>query len=211
MSLRIGVTGGIGAGKTTVCELFARFGVSIIDADEIARQLVSPGQPALQAIVQAFGEDLLDIQGQLRRDQLRTLVFSDQEKRERLERILHPLIIQEMEHRAGQCHTPYCILSIPLLTETGLRRLVHRVLVIDCPETLQLQRVMDRDHLTADEVKAIIRAQSPRAGRLNMADDMIVNDAGTEKLEKQVAKLHKAYMALASQIGPHHGSRFTRR
>jgi dephospho-CoA kinase len=200
MSMRIGVTGGIGSGKTTVCKLFARLGVAIIDADEIARELVSPGQPALQAIVQAFGEEFLDAQGQLRRDRLRAWVFGDREKRQRLEQILHPLIIQEMERRADQCHDPYCILSIPLLTETRLRRLVHRVLVIDCPEDLQLQRVISRDHLTADEVKAIIQTQSSRETRLQMADDVIVNDGDTIILEEQVAQLHGLYTALSSQL-----------
>jgi len=197
MSLRIGLTGGIGSGKTTVCKLFSGHGVPVFDADEIARQLVSPGQPALQTIMQEFGEGVIDAQGQLRRDQLRTLVFRDPEKRRRLEQTLHPLIVRELENQACQCHAPYCILSIPLLIEKGLHRLVHRVLVVDCSEALRIQRVMDRDHLTAEQVKAIMQAQVSDETRLEIADDVIVNETDIAALEKQVAALHEKYLGLS--------------
>jgi len=210
MTMRVGLTGGIGSGKTTVCKLFARMGVPVIDADVIARQLVSPGQPALQAIIHEFGEGFLDTQGQLRRFQLRDIVFRDPAKRQRLEDILHPLILQEMENQAGAAESPYCILAIPLLVETGQHWVVDRILVIDCPEELQIRRVMDRDHLTVEEVRVMMQAQTSRGARLKIANDVIVNDGDIIKLEEEVIRLHQNYLALSSKRLGNHASRRTR-
>lgn len=194
MTLVVGLTGGIGSGKSTVCRLFAQRGAVVIDADEIAAELVAPGEPALASIVREFGEHIVDAEGKLRRDRLRSIVFSDPESRKRLERLLHPRILQEMQYRARAVEAPYCLLCIPLLAETGQSGLVGRVLVVDSPVDLQVRRVTARDHLTVDDVEAIIRVQASRATRLQAADDVIVNDADIGKLERQVGALHQAYL-----------------
>jgi dephospho-CoA kinase len=197
MTRLVGVTGGIGTGKSIVCHLFAELGVPVIEADEIARELTAPRQPALQSIVREFGEEMLDSEGRLRRDKLRSMVFSDLGRRKRLEEILHPLILEEMLRRAKKVKGPYCLLSIPLLIETGLSGVVDRILVIDAPEPLQVQRVMERDRLTMDEVKAIMQAQTLREKRLKTAHDVIVNDADLTKLAEQVKALHQKYLNLS--------------
>jgi dephospho-CoA kinase len=196
MTLLIGLTGGIGTGKSTVCKLFAERGVAVIDADAIAKELVALDQPALQAIVQEFGKSIIDAQGRLRRDRLRSIVFSDPERRKRLEKLLHPLILEEMLSRANRAGGPYCILCIPLLIETAQSSAVDRVLVVDAPEALQIQRVIERDHLTIDEIKAIMQAQASREERLEAADDIIMNDSDITQLAEQVQDLHQKYLAL---------------
>lgn len=196
MTRLVGLTGGIGTGKSTVCRLFAELGVAVIDADEIAREITAPHQPALHSIVREFGEDILDSYGRLRRDKLRVLVFSDPERRKWLETLLHPLILEEMLRRAKEEKGPYCLLCIPLLVETGQSSLVDHVLVVDAPEALQVQRVIERDHLTIDEVKAIMQAQASRERRLKAAHDVIVNDGGLTKLAEQVKALHQRYSNL---------------
>jgi dephospho-CoA kinase len=196
MTLLIGLTGGIGTGKSTVCKLFAERGVAVIDADAIAKELVALDQPALQAIVQEFGKSIIDAQGRLHRDRLRSIVFSDPERRKRLEKLLHPLIREEMLSRANRAGGPYCILCIPLLIETAQSSAVDRVLVVDAPEALQIQRVIERDHLTIDEIKAIMQAQASREERLEAADDIIMNDSDITKLAEQVEALHQKYLAL---------------
>ena len=205
--LKIGLTGGIGSGKTTVANHFAALGVPVIDADQIARELVEPGQPALQAIVKAFGPDVLgspDQQGhvQLDRARLRARVFADVQQRQLLESILHPLIRAEMQRRvrvlAEQGDVRYVLFSIPLLVEGGQIDLVERILVVDVPEALQYQRVRARDGISSDtEIAAILRAQANRQQRLAVADDVIVNDADLENLRQQVLKLHLFYQKLA--------------
>jgi dephospho-CoA kinase len=196
MTLLIGLTGGIGTGKSTVCKLFAERGVAVIDADAIAKELVALDQPALQTIVQEFGKGIIDAKGRLRRDRLRSIVFSDPERRKRLEKLLHPLILEEMLSRANRAGGPYCILCIPLLVETDQSSAVDRVLVVDAPQALQTQRVMERDHLTIDEIKAIMQAQASREERLEVADDIIMNDSDITKLAEQVEALHQKYLAL---------------
>jgi dephospho-CoA kinase len=200
--LRIGLTGGIGAGKSTVEALFAARGVAAVDADALARELVEPGQPALAAIVEAFGEEVLDGEGRLDRARMRERVFADPAGRRRLETILHPRVRARMAARAAQLTDPYCILSIPLLVESGQRDLVHRVLVVDVPEPLQIQRVCRRSGLTEAQARAIVAAQASRAERLAAADDIIVNDAGLDRLEAQVERLHRRYLALAARPVP---------
>lgn len=199
MTLLIGLTGGIGTGKSTVCKLFAERGVAVIDADAVAKELVTLDQPALQAIVQEFGKGIIDAKGRLRRDRLRSIIFSDPERRKRLEKLLHPLILEEMLSRANRAGGPYCILCIPLLVETDQSSAVDRVLVVDAPEALQIQRVMERDHLTIDEIKAIMHAQASREDRLEAADDVIMNASDMTKLAEQVNALHQKYLALPTR------------
>nr|MDQ3960007.1 dephospho-CoA kinase [Pseudomonadota bacterium] len=199
MTPLIGLTGGIGTGKSTVCKLFAERGVAVIDADAVAKELVAPDQPALQAIVQEFGKGIIDAKGRLRRDRLRSIVFSDPERRKRLEKLLHPLILEEMLNRANRAGGPYCILCIPLLVETDQSSAVDRVLVVDAPQALQIQRVMERDHLTIDEIKAIMHAQASREDRLEAADDVIMNASDMTKLAEQVNALHQKYLALPTR------------
>lgn len=199
--LKIGLTGGIGSGKTTVANDFAALGVPVIDADHIAHELVSPGQPALQAIVNAFGPDVLHSldqpgQPQLNRARLRARVFADPAQRQLLESILHPLIRAEMQRRVLALHAPYGLLSIPLLVEGGQTDLVERILVVDVPEALQYQRVRKRDKLSDAEIAAILCAQASRQQRLAVADDVIVNDTDLEKLHQHVLVLHQFYQRL---------------
>lgn len=204
--LRIGLTGGIGSGKTTVSQLFAELGVPIIDADLIARELVEPCRPALTEIVAQFGEELLDSQGNLDRGKLRQRVFSDEAQRKTLEAILHPRIRAELNQRAEKTHAPYCILSIPLLLESGLESLVDRILVVDVSESTQVSRASDRDHVTASQIEDIMQKQVSRASRLAAADDILDNEKqDISGLRTQVIRLHQKYLALASPDSPHPG------
>lgn len=195
--LKIGLTGGIGSGKTTVANYFAALGVPVIDADQIARELVSPGRPALQAIVNSFGPAVLDSAGHLDRARLRAMVFGAEARpgqRQLLESILHPLIRAEMQRRAQAMTARYGLLSIPLLVEGGQTDQVERILVVDAPEAMQYQRVRQRDNtLSEAEITAILRAQASRRQRLAVADDVIVNDADLENLRQQVLTLHQFY------------------
>ncbi len=194
--LRIGLTGGIGSGKSTVAALFRELDVPVIDADEIGRELTTPGAPATRAILQHFGAAVRNKQGGLDRARLRRLVFAHPARRRELEALLHPLILTEMQRRARALSGPYCILAIPLLLEAGLEASVDRILVVDAPETLRRQRVMRRDGLDAAEVDAIMRSQCARDQRLAAADDIICNDGDLDDLRRQVLALHRKYLAL---------------
>ncbi len=196
LKLRIGLTGGIGAGKSAVSALFADHGVPVIDADLVAREVVEPGTPALAAIVALFGPDIVDQNGCLRRAELKRRIFDDAALRQRLEQILHPRIRTCMDHAARTTAAPYCILVIPLLLEANQRDLVDRILVVDCPAEVQRQRVMQRDQLTAADVDAIMHTQASREARLQAADDVIRNDSDGNHLVKQVEALHQQYLAL---------------
>ena len=197
--LRIGLTGGIGSGKSTVADLFAARGVPVIDADVIARELVEPEQPALNEIVAAFGRGVLDDTGRLDRTRLRDLVFADAPGRKRLEAILHPRIRAEMERRLTESSAPYALLVIPLLFEAGQRDLVDRVLVIDVPEEQQRRRVAARDDLSTQQIDGVLAAQATRAQRRAGADDLIDNSGDPAALERQVDELHDRYLALAAK------------
>lgn len=196
--LRIGLTGGIGSGKTTVANLFAARGAPVIDTDVIARELVEPGQPALAEIAARFGADLLDANGRLDRARLRERVFADTGKRQELEAILHPRIQTAMEHRAAQTDAPYVLLVIPLLFEAGWQDRVDRVLLVDVPENLQRARVAARDRLEPAQIDAILAAQAGREQRRAGADDIIDNSGDAAALEPQVDVLHQRYMGLAA-------------
>ncbi|QBQ53908.1 dephospho-CoA kinase [Nitrosococcus wardiae] len=195
---KVGLTGGIGSGKSTAAQIFAELGVPVIDTDTIARELVEPGQPALAEIITTFGEEILNAQGMLDRARLRRLVFANETLKARLEAILHPRILQEMHHRATQLTTPYCILIIPLLIETAQEGSIDRILVIDVPEAIQRHRVKARDQLSDEEIDAILRTQCPRAVRLAAADDIIVNDTDLATLHRQIERCHQKYLSLAS-------------
>jgi dephospho-CoA kinase len=194
---RVGLTGGIASGKTTVANLFAALGVPVIDSDEIARAVVAPGEPALQAIVRRFGPGVLQPDGSLDRRRLRSLAFADPAARRDLEAITHPAIRAEMDRRSAAAGGDYQILAIPLLVEGGGRGRVDRVLVVDCPEELQLRRVMARDGSSEAEARAMIAAQVDRQTRLAAADDVILNDGDMGPLRQRVRVLHAQYRAAA--------------
>lgn len=197
--LIIGLTGGIGSGKSTAAELFAQRGVPVLDADVMAREVVEPGMPALEEIADRFGADMLTASGQLNRRRMRELVFADPEKRRALEAILHPRIRHLMSERIAALHARYyCIVVIPLLVETGQLELCDRILVVDVPEPLQYERVQRRDGLSPEEIRAVLDAQAARNERLAAADDVIVNDRDRSHLERQVQALHEKYLSLAA-------------
>jgi dephospho-CoA kinase len=195
--LRIGLTGGIGSGKSEAARCFAELGAPVIDTDVIARELVEPGQPALAEIAAAFGESVLDTAGRLDRGKLRQQVFSDPEKRSTLEGILHPRIRARTETLAGQANAPYCIIVIPLLVETAGDYALDRVLVIDSPAELQYQRVALRDGLSDREIKAILDVQANRQQRLQAADDIVLNDGSVDELRTKIEALHRFYLGIA--------------
>lgn len=195
--LRIGLTGGIASGKSTVERLFAAHGVPIIDSDVIAREVVAPGTPGLAQVRARFGDEVLLPDGSLDRRALRRLVFADPAARRDLEAIVHPLIRSAMAERSAAAGGPYQINVIPLHVEGGRRATLERVLVVDCPEALQIARVMQRDHITEAEARAILAAQVSRSERLAAADDVIVNDGDEAALQAQVDALHTKYLHLA--------------
>lgn len=197
-TLVIGLTGGIGSGKSTVAEGFAALGVPVIDADLIAREVVEPGQPGLAAVVRAFGAGILGAGGRLDRKRLRERVFAEPAERRRLEALLHPLIRAEMRRRIAACTAPYCLLVVPLLLEGGQSDLVQRILVVDVPEALQVERVLQRDGDTPERVRAILSAQMPRDERLARADDIIANDRELTDLYAEIRRLHRYYLELAA-------------
>ena len=197
----VGLTGGIASGKSTVAEHFAALGVPVIDADAVAREVVAPGEPALQALIEAFGETIVAGDGTLDRARLREIAFSDDAHRRQLEGILHPAIGARMQQRIIEADSPYVIQMVPLLVETGAHQLVDRVLVVDAPERTQIERVTARDGVPTEQAEAILRAQSDREHRLTHADDVIVNDGDPEHLARWVSELHHAYMDMA--MNPH--------
>jgi len=195
--LIIGLTGGIGSGKSTVARHFESLGVPVIDADIITRELVKPGQDALKEIVAHFGPDIIQTDGQLNRAWLRALIFDNPGERKVLENILHPRARESALRQLAKLDAPYCILCVPLLLESGWDDMVHRVLVIDLPRELQIQRTMDRDGIPENQVETIINTQIDRDSRLSAADDVIVNTGDTTALLEQVDRLHQKYLQLA--------------
>jgi len=195
---RVALTGGIASGKSTVADLFAALGVPVIDTDVIARQVVEPGQPALAEIAATFGPDVLDADGRLDRRRMRERIFTDPDAKRRLEAILHPAIRAEMERQSKAAQGPYQVLVIPLLTEGGRRDHVDRVLLVDVPEELQIQRLMMRDGVSHEQAQASLNAQATRAQRLALADDVIRNTGRVDGLREQVAELHGKYLRLAA-------------
>lgn len=195
--LIIGLTGGIGSGKSTVTQHFESLGVPVIDADSITRELVKPGQEALKEIEAHFGPDIIQVDGQLNRACLRALVFADPDERKTLEGILHPRARERVQQLIAELKAPYCILCVPLLIESGWVDMVQRVLVIDLPRELQVQRTIDRDGVPEDQVETIINTQIDRERRLAAADDVLVNAGDKASLLEQVETLHQQYLQLA--------------
>ena len=197
--LRIGLTGGIASGKTTIADLFTEFGATVIDTDRIARELVMPGRPALVELTQALGHGILGTDGSLDRQRLRERIFRDAVTRGRVEGILHPAIISELIRQADSTPGPYQVLVIPLLVEGARRGLVDRMLVVDCPEEQQIERLMRRDGETPENAARALAAQATRAERLAVADDIIVNDGDRARLVEMVAGLDREYRRLAAK------------
>lgn len=195
--LVIGITGGIGSGKTAVSDRFAGRGIVVVDADLASRVVVEPGRPALTAIREHFGDEVIAADGSLDRAALRSMVFADPAERRWLEQLLHPLIGEEIRSSLQAAASPYAVLASPLLFEAGQVNLVDRVLVVDVPEALQVARTAARDGNSEEQVRAIMAAQADRETRLAKADDVIVNDRGLEELDTAVGALHQSYLRLA--------------
>lgn len=198
--LVIGVTGGIGSGKTTVADLFSSLGVPVIDADELAKQAVMPGQTPYEKILERFGPAILTSSGELDRRRLRERAFSDPATRAYLEEIVHPQVYAEINKQLAGLHSPYAIVVVPLLIESGGRELVDRVLVVDTSEKTQIERTNRRDGTPRDTIEKILAVQLDRRSRLSAADDVIENNASVEALEDAVTKLHRQYLDEATRI-----------
>ena len=195
--LIIGLTGGIGSGKSEVSRRFQALGTVVVDADEVARLVVEPGQPALADIAAHFGSHLVSADGHLNRALLRKIIFSQPEEKRWLEALLHPLINKEIRQQLADASSAYAILSSPLLLETRQHELVNRILVIDANETLQIARASSRDGNTSEQIKAIMATQLDREARISKADDIIHNHGDLLELDEQVNALHQKYMTLA--------------
>jgi dephospho-CoA kinase len=196
---RIGLTGGVASGKTTVAKLFAAAGAVVLDTDVIAREVVEPGEPALAALVESLGDEILGTGGRLDRALLRRRVFGDETLRRTVESILHPAILAKLGRQAADAGGPYQVLVIPLLVESDLAGIVDRVLVVDCPVERQIERLMQRDGETREGAGAMLAAQVSREARLAAADDVIVNDGTLADLAARVAELDRKYRLLAGK------------
>ncbi len=200
MPFCVGLTGGIGSGKSVASSLFAELGAAVVDTDEISRALTAPGGAAIQPIRESFGPEYVAADGGLDRARMRNLVFGDADAKRKLEGILHPRIRDRMRADVAAARQPYVVAVIPLLFETGVcLDLLQRVLVVDCEESEQVRRASARSGLSAQEVRAIMAAQLPRAERLKRADDVLVNDGSIGALRQQVARLHVRYLDLAQK------------
>jgi dephospho-CoA kinase len=197
--LRIGLTGGIASGKSTVADMFAALGVPVIDTDVIAREVVSPGQPALEEIRELFGDGVFTADGTLDRAAVRRIVFGDAGARRRLEAILHPRIGRLTQEQADAAGGDYQVIVVPLLVESSLRGFVDRVLVVDCDENTQVARLLERDAETEEQARRILAAQSTRTERLAIADDVISNDGSLDDTSDQVRALHRSYLIEAAK------------
>ncbi|AMB74691.1 dephospho-CoA kinase [Pantoea sp. PA1] len=194
----VALTGGIGSGKSTIAGYFAASGVDIIDADVIAREVVEPGTPALQAIIERYGDAILTEQGTLQRSRLREIIFATPDEKTWLNALLHPLINARTQQLKAQAASPYVLWVVPLLVENRLQRQADRVLVVDTDEETQLRRTLQRDNVSLEQAKRILAAQATRQQRLDCADDIIDNSGAPEKALPQVAKLHQLYLKLAA-------------
>ena len=199
---RVALTGGIASGKSTVADLFAALGVPVIDTDVIAREVVEPGRPALTQVIETFGSEVLGSDGRLDRRRLRERIFADADAKRRLEAILHPAIRAEMERQSRAADGPYQVLVIPLLTEGKRRDHVDRVLLVDVPEELQIQRLVSRDGVSHEQAQASLNAQATRAERLAMADDIVRNTGRPEDLRANIEALHEQYLQFAAGCAP---------
>lgn len=196
----VGLTGGIGSGKSTVADAFVTLGATLVDTDLIAHELTGAQGAAMPALIQAFGNGIIAANGALDRSAMRQLVFSDSGAKSRLEGILHPMIRSISRERCALAASPYVILAVPLLVESGTyRERCDRIAVVDCPESLQIERVMQRNSLSEEEVLRIVRSQASRAERLSIADDVIENSSDLNTLTTQVENLHRQYLQRAAE------------
>jgi dephospho-CoA kinase len=203
----VGLTGGIGCGKTAVARIFRELGAAVVDTDEIAHELTGPGGDAIDPIRAQFGDNYIATDGSLDRDRMRRLVFDDRNARRKLESILHPFIRAQSRARLAAARRPYALVVVPLLFETGAYAdLVQRVLVVDCEEAQQVTRTMQRSNLTEAEVRAIMAAQLPRKERLARASDVLRNDSDIATLRRQAEVLHARYLELARGAAPAAGA-----
>lgn len=198
MVYAVALTGGIGSGKTTISDMFAELGVEVIDTDEIARALTGKAQPAVRDIADKFGPEIIDSDGSLNRDRMRELVFSDPQAKETLQNILHPLIRAEVQRRLAASTAPYALVVVPLLVESRGYGFANRIVVVDCSEEQQIERVAHRSGLPQEQIRAIIASQASRSERLSVANDVIHNDGEISALRSQVQKLHQHYLSLAN-------------
>lgn len=196
-TLRVALTGGIGSGKSTVSSIFQSLGVPVIDSDVISRAIVKSGKPCLSAIIDEFGEGLLDTTGELDRHKLRTIIFNDSEAKRKLEDILHPAIYQEIDRQVSDIDYPYCLIAIPLLVETQATDKFDCILLVDVPEEIQLTRASVRDKTSIRLISEIIKNQASRDQRLKYADDIIDNSVKIEELNDVIEKLHNQYLKLS--------------
>ena len=198
MSYVVIITGGIGSGKTAVSDLLQARGAAVVDTDVISRDLTARAGAAMPALVAEFGADIAAADGGLDRDRMRKLVFSDPEAKRKLESILHPMIRHEAFRQVQAAVAPYVVLVVPLLVESNAYRdIADRVVVVDCPEAIQIERTMRRSGLAREQVERIVRAQAPRSARLALADDVVMNDAGLDQLTAEVERLHAYYLQRA--------------
>jgi dephospho-CoA kinase len=195
----VGLTGGIASGKSLVGAMFVTLGATLVDTDVVAREVVAPGEPGLSAVTAAFGASVLLPSGELNRPALRSLVFEDQAKRQELEAILHPLIRARTLAQIKELTAPYALVAVPLLVETSFKDFVQRILVVDCPEATQLERLMRRDAIPRADALAMLRAQADRATRLKAAHDIIDNSGSPDATRRQVAQFHQHYLQLAAE------------
>jgi len=200
--LKVGLTGGIGSGKSSVALLFSELGADVIDADVISRELTEPGTEYFEEIAEYFGDDAINNDGTLDRAFVKEKIFEDKEKKQWLEKLLHPAIRTEMDNQLKAVHSDYCLLVIPLLVEAKVHELVDRILVVDAEEKIQIARVKARDSLSDDEAKLIIAAQAEREERLGHADEVIRNNGSMDDLSEQVIQLHEKYSEIAAQGDP---------
>jgi dephospho-CoA kinase len=203
--LRVGLTGGIASGKSTVARMLEEQGVPVIDTDVIAREVVARGEPGLEAVREIFGEEVIAPSGELDRPAMRRKIFADSAERRRLETLLHPLIRQRTITRLKTLDAPYVVVVVPLLVETGFSELVNRVLVVDCPVEQQIERLMHRDGMERAQSQAMLDAQIGRTERLAAADDRIDNGRTLEHTQKQVRRLHRKYLRMSKVCRPIQG------
>ena len=195
----VGITGGIGAGKSAVTDIFAEHGITVVDADIVAREVVEPGSKTLAELADAFGRDILLADGSLNRAKMRQLVFTDEQAKQTLNQIIHPAIRAELLLQLQQADSPYVILSAPLLLENSLEKYVNTVVVIDVPEQVQVTRASQRDTVSKEQIAAIMQSQCTREHRLKQADHVIDNSGDISLLPAQVAALHQSFIKLVEQ------------
>ena len=197
-SKKIGLTGGIASGKTTVSNCFKKIGTQVVDADVISHDVTKPGGSAFNEIISSFGSGILDENGWIDRKKMRSMIFDDVNKKETLEKIIHPKVKKEILKAINQSDQHYLIISVPLLIETGMIQMMDRTLLVDCSETTQIERLMKRDEITLDEARSIMANQALRSDRQRFADDLILNEKNVtlKELEEQVLELHKRYSKL---------------